>query len=328
MVGADTMATSPCVYQLMIRHAATDAAGARRLQRRLQQDGVRAAMLAIGDHWTGTSARYSLRYARDPTTARTGHDAEACDFVYLAPECRTDADTKGGHATYASLLQRLIATAGGDTISGSALRRATRLSYDAIAEQFTDIWFDTIPGDALELFVASLPRRASILDAGCGPGHHARFFKRAGFEPVGLDFSRGMLQIAGGKAPSVPFLHADIVSDPLPPNAFDAVWSAVALNHVPAEDAPGALANLVNTLRPGGRIGLNVQIGRPCEIVSRGEDKRFFEYPTDTQSIVSALEGLDVHVDVVHVGTTDRNIHGLPLQMRFATVVGTKVEPT
>ena len=320
------MATSPCVYQLMIHHAASDAAGARRLQRRLREDGIRAATLAPGEGGTGASARYSLRYTGDPSTAETGGDAaaEACDFVYRARQCRTEPGSKDAHANYASLLQRLIATAGDDTISASALRRATRLSYDAIAGQFTDIWFDTIPGEALELFVAPLPRGASILDAGCGPGHHARFFKRAGFEPVGLDFSRGMLQIAGGKAPSVPFLHADIVSDPLPPNAFDAVWSAVALNHVPAEDAPGALANLVTCLRPGGRIGLNVQIGRPCEIVSRGEDRRFFEYPVDAQSIQRGLEDLGVHVEAVHIGTTNRNIHGLPLQMRFATVVGSK----
>lgn len=323
------MATSPCVYQLMIHHAASDAAGARRLQRRLREDGIRAATLAPGEGGTGASARYSLRYTGDPSTAETGGDAaaEACDFIYQARQCRTEPGSKGAHANYASLLQRLIATAGDDTISASALRRATRLSYDAIAGQFTDIWFDTIPGEALELFVASLPRRASILDAGCGPGHHARFFRQAGFAPVGLDLSRTMLDIATRKNHGIPFVRGDILAGALPADHFDAVWCAVALNHIPAECWPRALGNLVGTLRPGGTIGLNVQIGRDSEIVSLGHDHRFFEYPTDERAIVRAVEPLGVDIRATHVGTTARNIHGLPLEMRFATVVGTKARP-
>lgn len=134
-----------------------------------------------------------------------------------------------------------------------------------------------------------------------------------------------MLNIARRKSNHIPFIHGDILSYPLPKACFNGVWSAVALNHIPSEDVPRALAKLVATLKFDGFIGLNFQVARPSEVVSREGDHRFFEYPSDEKGIESLLEALGVRVVATHFGTTARNTHGLTLDMRFVTVVGRKV---
>ena len=49
-----------------------------------------------------------------------------------------------------------------------------------------------------------------ILDAGCGTGWHLGPMLRAGSNPVGVDFSRGMLNVARRNYPRVSLAVADL----------------------------------------------------------------------------------------------------------------------
>jgi SAM-dependent methyltransferase len=216
---------------------------------------------------------------------------------------------------------------GANLISSRALRDRTKRSYNRIATQFTDTWYEHLPEEALQGLVQHLQRGASVLDAGCGPGHHVAFLKEEGLEPVGLDFSAEMLRIARASNPNVSFIERDLVVDPLPRHRFDAVWSAIALNHVPSEENRAALGNLVSALKPGGVIGVNVQVGRPSELLEYGSDTRFFEYPGDEKAVQSMMLSHGLELLVTHVGTTRRNIHGSRRTMTFATVVARKQLP-
>lgn len=324
------MASDLRVFEIVIHRVEADADAASLLQQRLRQDGIRAGLVDLSTAKvtsTARAARHSLCFIGstfgEEDLAAAPHDR--FDIVFISPGAEAGVRNGNRCSSYATLVERLALGREAVPISAPRLRRATQASYDAIAAQFTDVWFDTVPGEAIESFLKHLPRGATILDAGCGPGHHARFFKKAGFDPMGLDFSRSMLDIAAEKNDQIPFIHGDILSHALPNAHFDGVWSAVTLNHVPAEDVPLALENLVATLKYEGFIGLNFQVGRPSEIVSCESDHRFFEYPVDENCIVYVLEALGVSVVATHFGTTTRNIHGLPLEMRFATVVGRKV---
>ncbi|HRP25659.1 methyltransferase domain-containing protein [Thauera sp.] len=323
------MGSSPYVFELMIHHVEGDRYSASLLRHRLRQDGIRAGVsnfAAAKLVSAAQSARHSLCLVGsaldDENLLKLPNDR--FDIFFLAPKAEAPIDHRNRCHSYGALRDRLANGSEDPPISSPALRRATRASYDAIAAQFTDVWFDTVPCDAMEIFLTQLPGGATILDAGCGPGHHARYLKKAGFDLVGLDFSQSMLRIARKKNQNIPFIYGDILSQTLPTAYFDGVWSAVALNHIPVEDLPQALANLVATLKFGGVVGLNFQVARPSEVVSRDTDHRFFEYPADARDISILLEALGVRVVATHVGTTTRNIHGLSLQMCFATVVGRK----
>lgn len=303
----------------MIYRVEADAEGASLLQQQLRESGIRAGVADLSGVTSGAQAAWhSLRFISSPLGQESLTGIDQFDSVFVS------SDAEAGASSFRALVARLAHGRDGAPINAQWLRRRTEVSYDAIAAQFTDVWFDFVPGEAIETFLKHLPHGATILDAGCGPGHHARFFKKAGYDPVGLDFSRSMLAIAERKNAHIPFHHGDILSPALPKACFDGVWSAVALNHIPVEEVPLALERLVAMIKSDGFIGLNFQIGRSSEIVSRESDHRFFEYPASENEIMNLLEALGVRVVATHLGTTTRNIHGLPLEMHFATVVGRK----
>jgi SAM-dependent methyltransferase len=200
------------------------------------------------------------------------------------------------------------------------VHRANMASYDAIAEPFAERWFAHPPMRELEHFLARLPRRSRVLDAGCGPAHHAALMARAGHDVIGIDASAGMLRQARLRAAQVRTARMSLDALCFRAGAFDAVWCAAAILHVPREHLPQVLAGFRRVLRPGGWLGLNFQVGRGSEVVERGADRRFFEYYPDARSVIRELRRAGFTVDSTLCGETGRNTHGLDLTLRWATV--------
>lgn len=111
------------------------------------------------------------------------------------------------------------------------------------------------------------PRRARLLDLGCGTGQLAgrlaRAFPRAHI--TGCDFSAGMLERAAARCPTVRLVQGDAGRLPFADAAFDAVVSTEAFHWFP--DPAAALAECFRVLRPGGHLLLAV-VNTPAEPVS------------------------------------------------------------
>lgn len=129
-----------------------------------------------------------------------------------------------------------------------------------------DRWSETY--DATPNPLVALDRRVTIpavdprpgervLDAGCGTGFHVARLSRARSRPVGLDLSRGMLQVARRAAPGAALAQADLNRDfPVRRGSFDAVLSALVLEHV--RDLDRFFAEAFAALRRGGRLVVSV----------------------------------------------------------------------
>jgi SAM-dependent methyltransferase len=87
----------------------------------------------------------------------------------------------------------------------------------------------------------ALPRRARVLDVGCGNGALVERLAAAGFDAVGVDPS----------APASPRLVRERVEDATGIGRFDAVCAVMALHHAELEPVLAAIARL---LRPGGLV--------------------------------------------------------------------------
>lgn len=113
-------------------------------------------------------------------------------------------------------------------------RPGVRAGYDRWSETY-----DTTPNPVVALdrrfTLHALGAKAghAILDAGCGTGVHLRRLCTAGSRAVGLDFSRGMLQVARRNAPGALLARADL-NHPLPIRraVFDAVLSSLVSEHL------------------------------------------------------------------------------------------------
>jgi len=119
--------------------------------------------------------------------------------------------------------------------------------------------------DVLSEFLDSLSNPGYVLDAGCGQGTPVLSRLTETATAVGLDFSRGQLELASGNAPGTSLLQGDMTTLPFAAGTFDAVVAYWSLIHVPTDDHQTVIDEFARVLRPGGRIllceGTNEWVG-------------------------------------------------------------------
>jgi demethylmenaquinone methyltransferase/2-methoxy-6-polyprenyl-1,4-benzoquinol methylase len=134
--------------------------------------------------------------------------------------------------------------------------RAVRSMFDAIAPRYDLV--NRVMTFRLDVgwrrrAVASLglPPRSRILDLAAGTGDLCRDLQGAGYAPIGVDLSWGMLAHARTTAPLV---QADALRLPVPDGAADGVSCGFALRNF--VDLGRFFEELGRVVRPGGRIAL------------------------------------------------------------------------
>jgi SAM-dependent methyltransferase len=131
--------------------------------------------------------------------------------------------------------------------------RETGRRYDAVAAQVdADLRDSTYGVSFLDRAISLCNARRSALDVGCGSG--GRMIDRllnAGFQVTGIDVSRGMLDIAKARHPSVEFVHDD-VTEWTPPRSFDLVVAWDSIFHLPYASHTLVLGKLCGCLAEDG----------------------------------------------------------------------------
>lgn len=135
----------------------------------------------------------------------------------------------------------------------------TQPGYDALAEAYDEA-FPEGYASALERRAVALwadEVRASgltgpVVDVGCGTGHVTADLASAGLDVVGVDPSRGMLEVARRSHPDVRFVEGDATLD-----GFDdggplaGLLARFSLIHVPPDALPGVVQEWSRRLPPG-----------------------------------------------------------------------------
>ena len=151
-------------------------------------------------------------------------------------------------------------------------RVSAREGYDLWAETYDETPNPVVAMDARYTLDVLTPRSGEqILDAGCGTGRHLGSLLRARINPVGVDFSRGMLEIARRNYPEVPLALADLQRQlPFESQRFDAALCALIGEHL--DELPLALQEIHRVLRAGGRLIFSVY--HP-EMAAAGKEANF-----------------------------------------------------
>jgi ADP-ribose pyrophosphatase YjhB (NUDIX family) len=160
-------------------------------------------------------------------------------------------------------------------------------SYDAIAQDFADRWFDFRLHKQMASFTDHLRPGARVLDLGCGPGRDVAYLQELGFRAVGVDLSAGML--AEGRRRGVgPLMRADMRVLPFADSSFDGLWCCASLLHVPRAQVPAVLGEYRRVLGHG-YLFMAVKRGEGEAWVT-GEDggRRLFVYyhPAEIELLV------------------------------------------
>jgi demethylmenaquinone methyltransferase/2-methoxy-6-polyprenyl-1,4-benzoquinol methylase len=110
------------------------------------------------------------------------------------------------------------------------------------------------------------------MDLACGTGDLCRTLRAAGHEPIGVDFSAGMLSAAHTDAPLV---RADACRLPFPAGSIDAITCGFALRNF--ADLAAVLAECARVLPPQGDIAL-LDVGEPAGAPARAVHKLWFRH--------------------------------------------------
>ena len=115
-----------------------------------------------------------------------------------------------------------------------------------------------------------LPGRSLVFDLACGTGDLCRELASAGYRPVGVDFSHGMLTAARTEAPLV---EADILRLPVGDAVADGVTCGFALRNVVSLEA--FFRETARVVRPGGRVAL-LDVSEPDNAALRAGNAVYF----------------------------------------------------
>ena len=145
---------------------------------------------------------------------------------------------------------------------GEAKVRAVRHMFDAIAPRYDlvnrvmtfgmDVGWRRTTVRSLALSPGD-----RVLDVAAGTGDLCRELAAAGYAPVGVDLSAGMLAHARTDAPLV---QGDALCLPVPERSVDGAVCGFALRNL--VDLPAFFAEVARVVRPGGRIGL-LEVAEP-----------------------------------------------------------------
>ena len=132
-------------------------------------------------------------------------------------------------------------------------REIVRSGYNKIALDYAaSRTADSEDVRLLSMLLERLPRRALVLDAGCGSGYPVAQILAKTFRVVGVDFAPRQIQLAIGKVPDGMFVCADLSNVPFNNDTFDAICSYYAIIHVPRSEHSKLLGDFHRVLRVGG----------------------------------------------------------------------------
>lgn len=136
-------------------------------------------------------------------------------------------------------------------------------------------------------FIQRLPVAGKILDAGCGSGRDLVAFKSLGFETVGIDASKALVEIAQSNAKTDVYEKSFAQIDWK--DEFDGVWCMASLLHLNREELKEALVNISTALKPSGQLYASFKNGEGDAYDNKG---RFFSYHTldDLKSIFDEVK--------------------------------------
>lgn len=129
-------------------------------------------------------------------------------------------------------------------------RNGERFDTERSKTLFEKVWLDR--------FAERLPKKAKILDVGCGAGEPiAQYLIERGFDVTGIDFSNTMLDIIRRRYPDNEWHHMDMRQLNFP-NKFDGIIAWHSFFHLTRDDQKTTLQKFADYLAPGGILMLTV----------------------------------------------------------------------
>lgn len=126
-----------------------------------------------------------------------------------------------------------------------------------------------------------------LLDRGCGPGRHAIFFAKLGFQVTGMDLSPEALgyleRWARQERLSVRTVEGDMFHMPFPEDSFDCVLDYNVSFHTDTAGYLRTVKELRRVLRPGGEVYLTLKSRKDPAFLRAGQEEHIDRFTLGRQ---------------------------------------------
>ncbi|MCK5265479.1 MAG: class I SAM-dependent methyltransferase, partial [Candidatus Thorarchaeota archaeon] len=101
-------------------------------------------------------------------------------------------------------------------------------------------------------FIEHLPDNAVVLDIGCGGGVPVlKLLVEKGYSAKGIDFSKGMLELAKKNVPEAELILGDVMKTHFESESLDGIISTYAIIHIHRSHHPALYLKIHNWLKRG-----------------------------------------------------------------------------
>ena len=179
--------------------------------------------------------------------------------------------------------------------------------YDTGAAGFAAEWEDEQgPPEGLWAAVDAYFRPGATADVGCGSGRDSAWLNAQGFDVVGIDASRGLIEEASRRRPDVK-LECDTLPglESLDSGAYANVLCETVIMHMPEVEALASVRRLAALLAPGGALYLSWRV---TEGIDRRDDQGRLYASFEVDAVKTALAGHAIELDERIVSASSRKI--------------------
>lgn len=142
--------------------------------------------------------------------------------------------------------------------------------YNTQADQFIETTFNVDMESLYRPFLENLPKKAFILDLGCGSGRDALAFKNKGYQVDAIDYSEKLVrkatELTGIKVRHQSFYDLSDI------DRYDGVWACASLLHCERDRLNEVLERMLQALKNHGLIYMSFKYGNQ----DREKDGRYF----------------------------------------------------
>ncbi len=121
-------------------------------------------------------------------------------------------------------------------------------------------------------FENAMPKKATILDLGCGPGEDTKYLIKRNFNVVSIDNSNEMLKIARKNVPNHKFILKDMRRLKCPKENFDGIIAAFSLIHIRKKEVKSLVKKFHVWLKKNGSVYIALQEGVGVKVVKEPFD--------------------------------------------------------
>ncbi len=162
--------------------------------------------------------------------------------------------------------------------------------YDPVAEVYAAAFLNELADkpldrEYLDKFRELVGTEGLVCDLGCGPGQIARYLKAMDINVIGVDKSKGMIEVAKRFNPDIEFYCDDMRKLQVGNSSWVGIVNFYAIIHVPPKEIAKVFQEWERVLAPGGYLLMSFLVGEDIEHVdelfNQEVDLDFYLYPSE-----------------------------------------------